>query len=211
VSGILDPPFDENTITTLRQLLDTFDNGESVYDEDLNEFEVFAQKFKQMLYDGVTIDRAWPLEEGKDDHDGSFMTKVTLKLHSRCTQSGREDFLQFVAKSRVAAIGSKCDFSCPSELPKNKCLSESLDLSNIVKVTQNEPKFAQSNTSLQKGRKRRKRFVSLKTKDGKRVPFLARTGKDASLLACGLKLLVERIQKHRHRDKFDSNRVCNEN
>eukprot|EP00979_Chaetoceros_neogracilis_P019016 scaffold11616_cov308-Chaetoceros_neogracile.AAC.1 len=29
VSGILDPPFDENTITTLRQLLDTFDNGES--------------------------------------------------------------------------------------------------------------------------------------------------------------------------------------
>ena len=211
VSGLLDPPFDENTITTLRQLLDTFDNGESVYDEDLNEFEVFAQKFKQMLYDGVTIDRAWPLEEGKDDHDGSFMTKVTLKLHSRCTQSGREDFLLFVAKSRVAAIGSKCDFSCPSELPKNKCLSESLDLCNIVKVTQNEPKFAQSNTSLQKGRKRRKRFVSLKTKDGKRVPFLARTGKDASLLACGLKLLVERIQKHRHRDKFDSNRVCNEN
>eukprot|EP00979_Chaetoceros_neogracilis_P015051 scaffold5256_cov133-Chaetoceros_neogracile.AAC.1 len=164
-----------------------------------------------MLYDGVTIDRAWPLEEGKDDPDGSFMTKVTLKLHSRCTQSGREDFLLFVAKSRVAAIGSKCDFSCPSELPKNKCLSESLDLCNIVKVTQNEPKFAQSNTSLQKGRKRRKRFVSLKTKDGKRVPFLARTGKDASLLACGLKLLVERIQKHRHGDKFDSNRVCNEN
>ena len=203
VSENLNPPFDENTIATLRQLLETFEHGESVYDEELNEFEIFAQKFTQMLYDGVTIDRAWPVEEGKGDHDGSFITKVTLKLDSKCTESGKKDFLLFVAKSRVADVGSNCDFSCPVDLPKNKCLSESFDLHHIVKITQTEPQnFLEDETSLQKARKRRKRFVSLKTKDGKHVPFLARTGKDASLLACGLKLLAERSRKHQHGDKF---------
>ena len=195
--GNLDPPFDDNTISTLRQLFETLEQGESLHEEELNEFEVFAQKFKQMLYDGVTIDRAWPTEEGNGGQDSSFTTKVTLKLDRKTTSSGKEDCLLFVAKSRVAAVGSTCDFSCPADLPKNKCLSESLDMLRIVKISQSMPQnFVKKSISLQEARKRRERFVSLKTKDGKRVPFLARTGKDASLLACGLKLLVERSRQH---------------
>jgi hypothetical protein len=196
-SGSLEQPFDEDSISTLKELLMTFENGESVYAEELNEFQVFTHKFKQMLFDGVTIDRAWPKEDGKSDQDASFTTKVTLKLDLRSTDTGREENLLFIAKSTGEVTGSTSDFSCPTVLSKNKCLSESLDLRSIVKISQSMPRnFVEPQTSLQEVRKRRKRFVSLKTKDEKRVLFLARTGKDASLLACGLKLLVERSQEH---------------
>lgn len=195
VNDSLEPPFDEHTITTLRDLLKTFQQGgEHLYLEEFNEFEIFTQKFRQMLFDGVTIDRAWPAEDCKDSQDNSFITKVTMRLESTLTGTGREDTLLFLAKSVTSIPRTDCDFSSPDNFPKKKYLSQSLELCNIVNISQTMPKnFIQKQASLQEGRKQRKRFVMLKSKDGKGVPFLARTAKDASLLACGLKLLAERI------------------
>lgn len=195
VNDSLESPFDENAITTLRDLLRTFQQGETLHLEESNEFEIFTQKFRQMLFDGVTIDRAWPVEDCKDSQDNSFITKVTMKLESMLTDTGREDILLFLAKSKTSIPSADCDFSSPGSFPKKKCLSQSLELRNIVSISQTMPKnFIQKQTSLQEGRKQRKRFVLLKSKDGKGVPFLARTAKDASLLACGLKLLAERVR-----------------
>lgn len=192
----LEPPFDESSIRTLRDLLKAFHRGESVYEEESNEFEIFTQKFRQMLYDGVTIDRAWSIDDCKDYQDNSLITKVTMKLESVVTDSGKEDTFLFLAKSKASVTGVECDFSSPGSFPKKKCLSESLDLRKIVYISQTMPKnFIQSQTSLQEARKQRKRFVMLRSKDGKGVPFLARTAKDASLLACGLKLLAERVHR----------------
>lgn len=190
----LEPPFDESKqLVTLRELIDTFENGESVYDEEWSEFDVFAQKFQQMLYDGVTIDRVWPKDDGIADNLST--TKVTLKLDYKTTSKGKVESLHFVTRSKTKITGSKCNFSSPTDLPKNKCLSETLNLAEIVKISQTIPKnFAQEKISTGADKKKRqKRFVLLETVDGKTVPFLARTGKDASLLACGLKLMAERI------------------
>lgn len=194
-SGPLESPFDESTVSTLKDLLNTLENGESIYTDELNEFEVFTQKFNQMLYDGVTIDRAWPTENGRSNVDEPFTSKVTLKLDSRATHLGKEHFLLFITKSQTNKTGILRDYTKPTDLSKNKHLSESLKLHSIVKVSQTMPKsFSKPQTSPQEKKKHRKRFVSLKTNDGKTFLFLARTGKDASLLACGLKLIVERSQ-----------------
>ena len=195
VSKSLEAPFDENTISTLKELLQTFEHGESIYEEELNEFNMFAQKFKQMLCDGVTIDRVLPNDTGKQDGDISF-SKVSLKMDSKSTTSGREETLLFLEKSGGSRVMS--DFKRPMELPNAKTLSETLNFSNIVKISQNMPRsLVKPQTSAQEIKKRRKRYVSMRTKHGKRFMFLARTGKDASLLACGLKLLVERSQRQR--------------
>mmetsp|Transcript_612 Transcript_612/g.1109 ORF Transcript_612/g.1109 Transcript_612/m.1109 type:complete len:998 (-) Transcript_612:47-3040(-) len=191
----LEPPFDEKSITTLRDLLKTFQKGEKFLVDECKEFEIFTQKFRQMLYDGVTIDRAWPVDDCEHTKDNSFITKVTMRLESMMTDAGREDVLLFLAKkSKTSTQKVDCDFCSPGSFPKKKCLSQSLELRNIVHITQTLPKnFLQKNTSLQEGRKQRKRFVMLQSEDGKGVPILARTAKDASLLACGLKLLAEKI------------------
>ncbi len=188
----LDSPFDESNISTLKELLNALENGESIYTEELNEFEVFTQKFNQMLCDGVTIDRAWPTEGGGQASNEQFTSKVTLKLETRATNLGKEQFLLFISKSK-SKTGTLTDFSKPSDFSKNKHSSESARLQNIVKISQIMPKvFGKPQTSAQEKKKHRKRFVSLETIDEKRFLFLARTGKDASLLAGGLKLIVER-------------------
>jgi hypothetical protein len=192
-SGSLDPPFEDKTIATLKDFLHTLENSESIYTDELNEFEVFTQKFNQMLYDGVTIDRVWPTENERGSQDDSPTSKITLKLDSKATNIGTEHFLLFIAKSHKSRKGISSDFTKPTDLSKNKYLSESLKLHNVVEISQHMPiNFKLPQLSSQEKKKWRKRFVSLKTNDGKSIWFLARTGKDASLLACGLKLIVER-------------------
>ena len=198
-SGTLEAPFDETSIGTLKDLLQSLENGESIYTDELNEFEVFTQKFHQMLYDGVTIDRAWAAndkEEGSSNN--SRISKVTLKLDSTISHSGRKQTLLFVDRSNANMTGDgihTCDFSKPTKSSKSKFVADSLRLLNIVEISQNMPKsFIKPHTSNQEIKKQRRRFVSLTTKDGKKALFLARTGKDASLLACGLKLIAERCQ-----------------
>jgi hypothetical protein len=196
ITDSLESPFDEHSISTLRDLLKTFQKGGESYEEECNEFEIFTQKFRLMLYDGVTIDRAWPVEDSKEYQDNSIITKVTMKLESSINDRGKADTLLFLAKSKKYVATVDCDFSSPGCLPKKKCLTQSLEIRNVVNISQTMPKnFIKDQTSLQEARKQRKRFVMLKSKDGKVVPFIARTAKDAALLACGLKLLAERTHR----------------
>ncbi len=198
-SSELEHPFDEESITTLRDLLKAFKDGHQLFTEEVNEFEVFMQKFKQMLFDGVTIDRAWPYkdEDGGNLDESSRRTsgtlKVTLKLNQVQKGHEMEEHLNFISRSNGNGKDDIIDFTNPSGMSRINCVSESINMRNITKISQNMPRsFLSNRTSAQEARKIRKRFVSVKTESGKKVLFLARTGKDASLLSCGIKLLVER-------------------
>mmetsp|Transcript_15107 Transcript_15107/g.22638 ORF Transcript_15107/g.22638 Transcript_15107/m.22638 type:complete len:1055 (-) Transcript_15107:117-3281(-) len=205
-SSALEQPFDDETVVTLRDLLRAFHAGKQIYAEEINEFDVFTQKFKQMLFDGVTIDRTWP-QEKNDRHDdkksrrGPSTAKVTLKLNQISRGLDREDqqYLHFTMRPKGGATDDIIDFGNPSGISKINKISESIDLGDVIKISQNIPRnFLGEQKSVQETRKMRKRFVSIKTKDNQKILFLARTGKDASLISSGLKLISEQRLRRRH-------------
>jgi len=195
----LEPPLDESGSLTLRELIALLIRHPVRYSEESTEFEVFTQKFKQMLYDGVSIDRIWPLLKTKTKDEQMPLSslkngqdhKGLLKLNLLHGQLLRDSSLKFLTRaptesrkiSKTPQDGS-IDLMDPSNTTE-------LKISDIICISQSmTKKFLSPKPPLEKDKKK-KRYVSIEIKGGKKLMFLARTGKDASLLSCGLKLLVE--------------------
>ena len=186
----LEPPFDEDGSLSLRDLLNAYANVFSMYEEDSREFDMFILKFKQMLFDGVTVDRIWSEKEdrlGDGKGNGSSLdkssVKVLVKLSLPPEASLKKGVLTLFSKEEVSKA-KKSVFRDPvTSLDENET-TDVLSLKSIFFISQQ--------VSGQLSKKQKRRFVSIITKDGKNVTFLARTGKDAALLCCGLKLLLEK-------------------
>ena len=87
------------------------------------------------------------------------------------------------------------DFRYP--LQNSEIIAESFKVNNIISISKTIPgsmPLSEPQVSETEKKKRKKRFVLLEMNDGTQIMFYARTGKDASLLSCGLKLLIERVQ-----------------
>ena len=153
-----------------------------------------------MLYDGVSIDRIWPLLKTKTKDEQMPLSslkngqdhKGLLKLNLLHGQLLRDSSLKFLTRapteSRKISKTSQ-DSSVDLMDPSN---TTELKISDIICISQSmTKKFLHSPKPPLEKDKKKKRYVSIEIKDGKTLMFLARTGKDASLLSCGLKLLVE--------------------
>lgn len=190
----LEPPCDDGKISTLRDLLSAFACNQKVYSEEIREFGIFMNKFKQMMFDGVTIDKFW-IDKDDGTKNQAHTTKVTLKLRrvQISTEQVQEELIVVVRSDDDRVNYHLVDFKRPllNDTTRHCSISEVLPISSITHISQRSVK-GKSESSSNEEKKRRKRFVSLETDDKKRVTLLARSGKDATLLACGIKLMVER-------------------
>jgi len=195
-SDPLEPPLEESGSLTLRELLCMIIRNPLIYGEENREFEIFTLKFKQMLFDGVSINRIVDVKKkselmrlGTSSHADE---KGLLKLYLLHGQPIWNATLQFITRTGTAPSGRSVTSGATSLNTNN---ATELNLGSIISISQSMassvlppgPKSPHSKD------KKRRRFVSIEINDGSRIMFLARTGKDASLLSCGLKLLVERF------------------
>ena len=165
---------------------------------DVTEFKIFIQKFKQMTFDGVSINRIVNVKK-KSEHMklGAHATqndeKGLLKLYLLHGQPIWNATLQFITRGATFTSGRSVT-SDASTLDSSNATE--LNLGSIVCISQsnaNNPLLPPSSKPPHAKDKKKMRFVSIEIADGSKIMFLARTGKDASLLSCGLKLLVERF------------------
>ncbi len=196
-SEILEQPFDEEGQITLRSFLRLIERGTKLYHEDKCEIDTFMLKFNRMLFDGVTVERTW--EVTKDSPD-KVPSKALIKLWHLPSDSWEEASLQLVLRGKTSEQerNSTPDFRQP--LQHAEKFAEVFKLNDIksisTKLPKNEVLLARKKMSEEEFKRRHKRFVSFEMNDGTNVLFYARTGKDASLLSCGLKLLLEKVQIH---------------
>ncbi len=197
-SEVLEPPFDEEGQLSLRTFLRIVDRGSKINKEDKTEIDTFMLKFNRMLFDGVTVEHILILKSNSDDDTSQKIpSKALMKLWHLPQDSWENAELQFT--SRLKSSKNKkilSDFERPFR--KVEELSECFNLSDIISISKTMPEngdFPQDlRFSGEDSRKRQKKYVSFQTRDGTKVMFFARTGKDASLISCGLKLLTERVQ-----------------
>jgi len=186
-SESLEHPFDEEEMLTLRNLLRVIESNTDQYREDKTEIDMFMLKFCQMLFDGVTVERMW--------EDDSNTTKYLLKLFHLQSDSWDCATLQLISRSESLEndLQSSIDFRHP--FLNTELSVESFKLHSISRISQNkETSTNPSNIMHENNQKKKKRYVSLEMSEGTKIMLLARTGKDAALLSCGLKLLVEHVQ-----------------
>lgn len=192
----LEAPCDDPNISTLRDLLSVFASDQKIYSEEIREYGIFMNKFKQMLFDGVTIEKFWIDKDDGKRHQ-THTVKVTLKLRrvQDPAEKVKEELIVIVKSDDGDVNQPFIDFKRPllDDITRHCTITEILPVDSITHISQ-RPVKGKSESSTNEDKKRRKRFVSLETEDEKKVTFLARTGKDATLLACGIKLMVERSQ-----------------
>ena len=197
-SEVLEPPFDEEGQITLRVFLRLLERGSKLHLEEKTEMDIFMLKFNRMLFDGVTVERTWIISENDDNAPTDRLSsKALMKLWHQPEDSWDCAVLKFTSRSKSPAQSqASTDFQHP--LQASEELSESFLVNNIVTVTKKMPPENELSSNVkvsnEERKKRQKRFVSFRMNDGTKVMFYARTGKDASLLSCGLKLLIERVQ-----------------
>lgn len=188
----LEAPCDEDNISMLRDLLNKISEKENSYLEEVKEFGIFMNKFKQMLFDGITIDSFWrnDSERKKNKADQS---KVLLKLRRSVGSDGEttDDLVFAVRAENDVKDDLHADFRFPlDDINRNSRACEIIRVDKIRLISQ-KPSNKRSSTTVITDQKNKKRYVSIETEDKNQIAFLARTGKDASLLACGLKLIAE--------------------
>jgi len=171
-SGHLESPFDFMETLSLRKLLDVMPKYYEEAKEDIREFQLFMQKFKLFLIDGVPVDyQSSTRAQGQDrailslrNPPGEQLYTATLVIQ---TQEVNYDEGQYYE----------------------------VDLRRIVRVTKSLADSLQEEKSLHHlmTKKEKKRFILIDTYDRKQLQFFAKTTKDANLILCGLKLLIERL------------------
>ena len=196
-SEILEHPFDEEGKITLRDFLGIIEKGSKQYREDKSEIDTFMMNFNQMLFDGVTVERLWTNTKGSSRARSQVPTKALMKLSHLPGHSWEHATLQIIPRARSKDYENKSDYQYP--LQNLPFTAEEFNLNRIVSISKIIPKNAllpsKQKISHDEVKKRQKRFVSFEMSNGTIVMFYARTGKDASLLSCGLKLLMELVQK----------------
>ena len=160
-----------------------------------------------MLFDGVKVDYRWKAIEVSEDSEGNEEEKdevkkdgpkyhsatVVLRLALAPGDSLSNAILKFVTRSRVTSMDRDVENRFHSSLE--------LRMKSIVSISQSVTnKSFRHLMSAQDKNERRKRFVCLEIDDGEKIVFLARTGKDASLLSCGLKLVTEKILEEKRQN-----------
>mmetsp|Transcript_7788 Transcript_7788/g.11145 ORF Transcript_7788/g.11145 Transcript_7788/m.11145 type:complete len:186 (-) Transcript_7788:97-654(-) len=181
-------PENRYTLRKLMNLMYSLKNSSRCY---LTGLRLIARGHRRRMIDTTT----------KKSRRGPSTAKVTLKLNQISRGLDREDqqYLHFTMRPKGGATDDIIDFGNPSGISKINNISESIDLGDVIKISQNIPRnFLGEQKSVQETRKMRKRFVSIKTKDNQKILFLARTGKDASLISSGLKLISEQRLRRRH-------------
>jgi len=196
----LESPLDMEGNLTLRELLQLFDSNPDTTIEDSREFCIFSQKLKTMLYDGVKVDYRWQQAEEKTEDSGEkkdspkyHSATVTLRLALTPGDDLQNAVLRFITRSRMTPSQNR---------DKESFYHSSLELKiqNIVGISQLISNKSFRHLMSPQDKHSRKRFVCLEMEDGEKIAFLARTGKDASLLSCGLKLIIERILQEKNQD-----------
>ena len=201
-SELLEQPFDDEGFLNLRSFLRLIERGTKSYNEDKCEIDTFLLKFNRMLFDGVTVERTWLVNDIKESNDASdkLPTKALIKLWHLPADSWEEASLQFSLRGKQLEQEqiNVPDFRRPLE--NIDSYADEFKLNDIRSIStilpKNEVLLTRKKMSEDEVKKRHKRFVSFEMKDGTQVMFYARTGKDAALLSCGLKLLLEKVQIH---------------
>ena len=170
VTSTLEYPCSFREGTTLRQYIDALRKNDVHMDEERREIDIFYQKFKLLLIDGLSID-SLQLSEAM-----SSIIKGTLLLSILPGEKMDCGCLQFIVKNKTMMKSSNISTTTAIEI----------DLSLINSIHQNTG-------ALELDRKMKKRFISIETHDKKKLLFLARTSKDAELLLCGFKLIMEKL------------------
>lgn len=199
-SEILESPFDEKGIISLRAFIRLIERSTKSHIDDKIEMDSFMLNFNRMMFDGVTAERTWVRKKGsKNTLKNHIPSKALLKLWHLADNSWDNATLRFTSRgTSFDHHKSKAwiDFRQPMQKENNSI--DCFKVIDIVAISTKMPENIMSSAKISKDemRKRQKRFVLFEMKDGTKVMFFARTGKDASLLSCGLKLLVERLQKN---------------
>eukprot|EP00584_Thalassiosira_punctigera_P012573 CAMPEP_0172568186 /NCGR_PEP_ID=MMETSP1067-20121228/118947_1 /TAXON_ID=265564 ORGANISM="Thalassiosira punctigera, Strain Tpunct2005C2" /NCGR_SAMPLE_ID=MMETSP1067 /ASSEMBLY_ACC=CAM_ASM_000444 /LENGTH=1184 /DNA_ID=CAMNT_0013359729 /DNA_START=216 /DNA_END=3770 /DNA_ORIENTATION=+ len=155
----------------MRAKLQQISNGNSP--EDRREIDIFARKFKYYLMDGVPVHRVL-----SNNNSGATEEKV-IRLTIKDPLSLFSSSLDLMRKRRpgVSNVGIPSNFSTTFE--------------NITKLSRTPPVAILGNYNLDQEEK--KRFFSIETDlSPGPVMMLAKSKKDAMILLCGLKLLLER-------------------
>jgi len=142
--------------------------------EDKREIDIFARKFKYYLMDGVPVHRVLSLK-----NSGLTEEKV-LRLTIKDPESLFSSLLELTRKRRpgVSNVGIPSNFSTTFE--------------NITKLSRSPPAALANNLDEEE----KKRFFSFETDlSPGPVMMLAKSKKDAMILLCGLKLLLEREKR----------------
>ncbi len=137
-------------------------------EEEKREIDVFARKFKYYLMDGVPVQLVLPSNPGCRE-------EKVLRLTIKSSASLSESLLEISRKRRpgVLNVGMQGSFVAT--------------LDNITRFSRNPP------PSLELDDEEKKRFFSIETDlSGIPIMMLSKNRKDAMLLLCGMKLLMER-------------------
>lgn len=190
---MLEHPFDEEGKITLRSYLRLLERGSKSYIDDKIEMDSFMLNFNRMLFDGVTVERITIKE-----NNIIVLKKSLMKLWHLSKDSWDNATFQFTTRGNSRfndEYRNLADFRYP--LQNSEIIAESFKVNNIISISKTIPgsmPLSEPQVSETEKKKRKKRFVLLEMNDGTQIMFYARTGKDASLLSCGLKLLIERVQ-----------------
>lgn len=156
--------------TTLRRYLVALRMNDVHMVEEAREIDIFYQKFKLFLIDGFSVDYIQQSDILPSKIKGTLLLNILPGEKIDCGS------IQLVIKDRSVMnlpIGSTTTLM-------------DLDLSLINRIHQ-------KTNLLELDSKTKKRLISIETHDKKRLTFLARTLKDAELLLCGFKLVLEKI------------------
>jgi len=159
----------EGMRTRLRSIL----HGDSA--EDKREIDIFARKFKYFLVDGVPVCLITTTITTSDDCVAGTMEEKVLRMTIPDQSSMASSLLEIVRKRRpgVSNVGMLGDFST--------------EFGNITRLSRTPP------PGLNLDDDDARRFFSVETDlTSGPIMMLAKSKKDAMLLLCGLKLLLER-------------------
>mmetsp|Transcript_15817 Transcript_15817/g.22507 ORF Transcript_15817/g.22507 Transcript_15817/m.22507 type:complete len:1026 (+) Transcript_15817:102-3179(+) len=201
----IDLPFDFNgQLLTLRELLKYLMANPSITMEYMKEFDVFIQKFKIFLFDGVAVDYIIPTCEENKMEKRNKDSETRTNMHSKTTSlRGMLKFdllpshrlktarLHIIVRKSVETKNvtevSVNDF----ETAKSHKIIRSLHFNNIIRISNSNGEEECAASSQRGDDGNENRLIVLSTRDGNECMLLARTPKDMRLLMCGLKLLAE--------------------
>lgn len=154
----------------MRTILKLVATGNSIGDK--REIDVFSRRFQYYLMDGVPVQVVLP-------NNASSKEEKVLRLTIRESTSFSEALLELSRKRRpgIMNVGMQGNYVAPFE--------------TITKLSRTPP------ASLELDEEEKRRFFSFETDlSGGPIMMLAKSKKDAMLLLCGLKLLLEREKMH---------------
>jgi len=144
--------------------------------DDCKEIDIFARKFKYYLMDGVPVHRVL---SPSSNNSAAVAEEKVLRLTINNPDSLFSSSLALTRKRRpgVSNVGIPSNFSTTFEA--------------VTKLSRTPPSGAAATANLDEDEK--KRFFSIETDlSPGPVLMLAKSKKDAMILMCGLKLLLER-------------------